>query len=273
MKLKDLIICGVVVSAAWGPVACAPAVLGNIEEARFCLDDSDFDCAISNATTALADDPTNVEAARILASAYFGRSGLDYFDLAEGMLNLADSADPNFAQIANVLPDDGSLSDLRLAITTLEALTGVDDADLTDEADEEQLADAVFDLSLMQMVEHFSIGVYASAFKSGTMDVTGITAAQAADVLDDLLDFDNRMLASGVDTDTAFLSEVRQTFCILEPLSAGDGFTVTEYQALVGCQLETATFNPVAIDAGIANCAVLDPGAADQSCFDTNTAL
>jgi hypothetical protein len=261
------------VSSALLGVACAPDGLGNLEEARFCLDDSNFECAITNATNALSADTTNVEARRILASAYFGRSGLDFLDLAEGMLNLADSDDPNFGQIAAILPDDGSLDDLRLAITTLEALTDVDEADLSDEEAQEQTADAVFDLSLMQMVEHFAIGVYASAFKTGTMVVGGITAAQADNVEDDLLDFDNRMLATGVDSDTTFISEVRQTWCILEPLSAPDGFTVTEYQALVGCQLEPTTFNPVAIDAGVANCAALDPANVAQACLDADTAF
>lgn len=253
--------------------SCAPAEQGNLEEARFCLDDGDYECAISDATAALAADSTNVEAARILASAYFGRSGLDFLDLASGMLDLEDDTDANFASIADVLPVGGDLADLRLAIETLEALAGVDGADLT--ADE-QLADAVFDLSLMQMIEHFAVGVYQSGFKDDAFDVDGITSDDAAVVQDDLIDFDNRMLATGIESDTSFLSEVRQTFCILEPLSAGEGFTVTEYRAFVGCQLETDTFDPSTVDAGIANCDVINPdsqGADVVACFDENTSL
>lgn len=264
---------GLAVVSALGLGACASSLLGNLEEARFCLDDEDFACAIEAATAALDADNTDVEAARILASAYFGRSGMDFLEIAGGMLDLQDSADANFAAIADVLPDDADLADLRLAIETLEAITGVDGADVSDD---EQLADAVFDLSIMQMVEHFAIGVFNSGFKADAFDVSGISSDDAEVVLDDLIDFDNRMIASGVESDTSFISEVRQTFCILEPLSAGDGFTVTEYRALVGCQLEEAAFDPSAVDAGIATCAVLNPdtqGAAVTACYDEDTAL
>lgn len=274
MKIRNKIYGSVMALAtALSISACAPAELGNLEEARFCLDDSDYACAIENATAALSEDATNVEAARILASAYFGRSGLDFLEIAAGMLDLQDDTDSNFASIAAILPDDADLSDLRLAIETLEALAGIDDADLTAN---EPLADVAYDLSLMQMIEHFAIGVFQSGFKDDAFDVSGISESDSDVVQDDLIGFDNRMIASGVESDTAFISEVRQTFCILEPLSAGEGFTQTEYQALVGCQLEGEDFDTAAVDAGIADCSVLAPSNQDadvQACYDEDTSL
>lgn len=252
---------------------CATDLESNIECARFSLDQSEFTAAITCGTAALQAEPQNATAARLLANAYLGRSNIDYLDLAEGLTNLADSTDSNFQSIADVLPTDGALSDLRSAITTLESLDDIDDSSFTND----DLADAAFDLAIMQMIEHFAIGVYQSNFFT-TLDVAEIDDTDAANVLDDLVDFDNRMIASGVDEAESFISEVRQTFCVLEPLSAGAGFTTSEYRALVGCQLsdDPATFDTTAIAAGIANCAALDPtsqGAAVEACYDTDTSL
>lgn len=253
--------------------SCASDRIDSLESARFALDAGDFGTAIEKATDALADDPDNVEAARILSSAYFGRSGIDFLDLAEVILDLDTSSDDNFRTVGNALPSDGDLDDLRLAITTIEALDGVDDADIADE----ELADAVFDISMMQMVEHYAIGVYQSGFHT-SLDVTDITDAGADIVVDDLIAFDSRAVGSGVASDKDFLSAVRQTFCILEPISAGEGFTTAEYQALVGCQLSDspATFDTAALTADIANCAALDPngqGADVEACYDADTSL
>lgn len=253
--------------------SCASDRVDNLESARFALDSGDFEEAIDLATDALVGDPDNVEAARILSSAYFGRSGIDFLDLAQVILDLDTASGDNFRVVAGALPADGDLDDLRLAITTIEALDGVDDADIADD----ELADAVFDLSMMQMIEHYAIGVYQSGFHT-SLDVTDVTDAGSSTALDDLIAFDSRAVGSGVASDEDFLSAVRQTFCILEPISAGEGFTTAEYQSLVGCQLSSspATFDTAALTADIANCAVLDPGSqsADvDACYDADTSL
>ena len=184
--------------------ACASDRADNLESARFALDREDYDTAIEKAIDALADDADSVEAARILSSAYFGRSGIDFLDLAGVVLDLDATSDDNFRTVGNALPSDGDLSDLRLAITTIEALDGVNDAEITDE----ELADAVFDLSMMQMVEHYAIGVYESGFHT-TLDVTDVTDTGSSTALDDLVAFDSRAVGSGVSADEEFLSAVR----------------------------------------------------------------
>ena len=249
--------------------ACATDYQNNVEKARFELDKGNFTTAINAATSAIQANPGDIEATRLLASAYLGRSGISFLDLAQGLFDLQNSTETNFRAIANVLPSSATLSDLRSAITTLETLTGVDNTSFTDES----LADAVFDLAIMQMVEHFAVGVYNSNFFS-TLDVSLISDGARINVQNDLLNFDNRLIASGVDSTESFISEVRQTWCILSPLSAGDGFTVSEYRALVACQLaaDSTTVNTVAIDPNIANCAALAPNTADP-CLSQDTSL
>lgn len=259
--------------------ACATSETSGLEDAQTALDNEDYDAAIENATEALAENSTNVAAARVLSNAYFGRSGIRFLDVISGIFDLEENADDsNFAQIAAVLPNPYNITiaeaDVRLAIETLEGFTGIDATSYADE----DLADAAFDLGLMEAIEHFSLGVYGADY-FGTFNVTGITDDDAASVLADLVNFDNRLIASGMDeADNEFISDIRQTFCILKDISAADGFTTAEYQALVGCELDDDpdTFDTASLTADIANCAALDPDGqttAVQACYEEDTAL
>lgn len=257
---------------------CASTEISNLDDARFALDKGDYTTAITKATNAVNADSTNIEAARVLASAYLGRSGVDYLELAQTVVDLSNnisntvnSTNNPFTAFADALPTTITLSDLRSAIATLEALSGIDDATIADEG----LADAVFDLALMQTIEMYAIGIYGSNYNT-SLDATQITSTQSDAVQADMVAFDNRLIGSGLDSTESFLSDLRRTFCMLEPLSASAGFTLTEYQALVACQLSTspATVNTSAIDAGIANCSVFDPSAAAvDTCAASNTSL
>lgn len=252
---------------------CASSSRSNIEAAKFDLDNERYDAAIEEATNALASDSQNIEASRILASAYFGRGGFDFLTIAETVLDLDSDTATNFAAMAGAFPTTATMADVRSAITTVEGLDDVDAATLPNDG----YKSAVFDLGFMEAIEIFALGVFESGYKTGTFDVTGITDADRAIVQADLVNFDNRLIASGVASDESFLSQVRQVFCILEPLSGTDGFTVAEYRALVGCQLQPTTFDPSAVTAGaVATCAALDPSnqsAAVQACYNEDTSL
>lgn len=254
-------------------INCASDELGALEAAQFALDAGDYDTAITEAETALAADATNVDASRILGSAYFGRSGIDFFDLSEGVLDLSESTDSNFQQIADVLPSTATAADLRSAITSLLDADGIDGADL-----DGTIADAAFDLGLMEAIESFSIGVYSSDY-FGTFDVSAISDDDAASVQEDLINFDNHLIEAGIDSTESFIAEIRQTYCVLEPISAGEGFTTEEYQCLVGCQLDDNpdTFDTATLSGGtIATCAALDPtsqSADVEACYDADTTL
>jgi len=253
---------------------CATSGTSNLEAAKFALDKGNYTEAITKATIVVDADAANAEAARVLASAYFARSGMDYFNLAEGIIDLDSSTDSNFQQIAAVLPATATEADLRSAIEVLEGVTGITATTITDEV----LADAAFDLALMQIIEHFSIGVYGSDY-NGTFDVADISETDAANVQADLLAFDNRLVGAGVDTaEESWVSQIRQTFWILEPISAAAGFTAGEYRAFVGCQLadDASTFTTVTYSADIADCDAINPdnqNATVQANYDVDTAL
>jgi hypothetical protein len=258
-----------VIILCMGSVSCAGTETSNLESARFALDREDYTSAIVSATAALAADSTNIEAARVLASAYLGRSGISYLDLAEGILDLSESSVTNLSQIADVLPATATMSDVRSAIVILSAVDGIDAATITDEG----LADAAFDLGILMVIEHFAIGVYSSNQKV-SLDVSLMDDTDRSNVQADLVSFDNRLVASGLDATESFLSEIRQTFCILEPISAAEGFTLAEYQDYVGCQLsaDPTTF----VTTTVADCDSMTPSsqtAAIQACYDVDTSL
>lgn len=246
-------------------LACASSKTSKLEQAQFALDQRKYTEAIAAATQVINKEPNNVEARIILASAYFGRSQINFLDLAEVILDLDSNEQSNFLAIAGALPADGDLDDLRSAISTLEALEGID----ADEITNDSLADAAFDLGMMQVIEQFALGVYGANYHTD-LDVSLITEAQATLAQTDLIDFDNHLIASGVDAEQSFLESIRQTFCILVPISLEAGFTLAEYQALVACELSD---DPDAIDtttftADIESCNELNPDDQVESVFD-----
>lgn len=248
-------------------VSCASTENSNFEQAKFSLDAGDFDAAITAGLAALAEDPDNILAARVLASAYLGRSGIDYLDLAEGITDLQNSTVSNLQQIGALLPATATMADVRSAIETLEAFTGIDETTITDE----DVQDAAFDLGLMMTIEHFAIGWYES---SEGDDVTGISDDEKSDVQSDLVSFDNLLIAAGLDSGESFLTEIRQTFCILEPISADSGFTTAEYQDFVACQL--ADDASTVTTTTVANCDAINPDNQTddvEACYDEDTSL
>lgn len=266
-----------------GLVNCATSADSTLESAQFALDSGDYDAVIAEAANAPFTDTSNVKAARILSSAYFGRSGLDFLTLSKELLDLSADDDSYFQTIGDVLVDADNLSDsfttnaalladLRSAIEILQAVDGID-ATIAETDDE--LLNAVFDLGLMEAVEHFARGVYTSDY-GNTFSLTGFTTTDSDAVQADLVNFDNHLEAGGLESDNALLTNVRKTFCILKDISATSGFTLAEYESLVGCQLKTG-FNPATeTSSGIANCAVLLPSlqsASVQACFDADTSL
>ncbi len=147
-----------------GFAGCANNATSQLEECQFALDASEFDSAIDHCNSAIEADDNNIQAYRYKGNAFFGRSNLDFLDLIQEILVLNDSGDSDFLDISNVLPDDGDLDDLRSAITSIQAAPGIDID--TDDYGDGALADAGFDLGLMQAVESYAIGIYKSGFKS-----------------------------------------------------------------------------------------------------------
>lgn len=262
-------------------MACASTADANLEDARFALDAGNYSLAIEKAAIAVANDSTSVEARRILASAYLGRSGIDFLDLAQEIIDLDSATVTSFRQIASSLPATADLDDLRSAITTLQGVTGITGSTLVGD----ELKDAAFDLGVMQVIEHFAIGIYGSDYFN-TLDVSLVDATDKANTQSDLINFDNRLIASGVDASEAYIQDVRHMYCVLEPITSGDGFTLPEYRAYLACQLseDPTSVNTVALVGDqdgdstndIADCSDIDPDSQSssvQACYTQDTTL
>ena len=273
---------------------CASSVDKNVEDAKFALDNDDFSAAISAADAALNEDPANAKAARILAAAYMGRGGFNMHDIAVKLLDLQDLTDSNYTVLAPVMPDDGDLNDMRLAITTLQGLEGLEFASLPtggDVLETDDLKDAAYDLGLIQMTFHYAVAIYNSNYKSDpdNYDVS-LLDADDSDGFNDLeeaqqalVQFDNYLIAAGFDPadDTgSFIDEVRQTHCLMQGISSDVGYSLATFQALVQCDLseDSASETPSAIDPEFTDCSLSNPDDAGlpsvvTDCFGTDTVL
>lgn len=254
-------------------VACAATDQANLEDAKFALDAGNYTTAINKASIAVANNSASVEARRILASAYLGRSGIDYLDLAQEIIDLDSATITSFRQIASVLPATADLNDLRSAITTLQNTPGITASTITGS----ELQDAAFDLGVMQIIEHFAIGVYNSNYFD-SLDVDLLDADDKTNTQADLVNFDNRLIAAGVDSTEGYIQDIRHMFCVLEPITAEEGFTLAEYKSYIACQLseDPSSVDTTAITADIANCAAIDPDSQSstvQACYQTDTSL
>ncbi len=270
MRVKAIL--GVFLLLSFG--ACATNVASNLECARSELNNSQYTAAITCAQNVLADDPGHTEAITLLSSAYAGRSGIDVTLLATSLLDLDTATETNFQLVADSLPEDADLDDLRLAIETLETFPGIDAETIPESSD---AADQAFNLGMLKAAEHFVLGVYHADY-FGSLDVSLLDDDDQAIAQDDLIVFDNLLVASGVDEGESFIEEIRQTFCILEPISADEGFTTQEFQALVGCQLsdDPETFDTTSLTADIVNCGQLSPDAQSEdvtTCINNDTNL
>ena len=275
---------------------CATTYQGNLEEARFALDNLNYEAAETAATKALNEKPGDIEASILLSNAHLGQSNIDFFDLAIEILGLDESGGANnFRTIALALPTNGDVSDLRLAVSTLQDLDGIDAATIT----ATRLADAAYSLGVLQMVEHYARGVYALGFYDADGEAINNatmadnledlldegTSSNAAIVQNDLLEYDNYLEAVDVDTTQDFVKEVRQTFCVLSLLDGdkSDGFNESEYLAYSACNsanVDGANFDDINAVVGtidnIDSCDDLDPDdqAADVvACYDEDTSL
>lgn len=261
-KTKNFLLCCFLLSAL---NHCATTAQSNLEEARFALDEGDYQKAIDAATKAITADPNLTEAYRIKGDAQFSLSGIEFLEVEKGIVDLA-GANNDFAVIATSFPSfttaaeaDTAMAHIRDAITTLTLTPNIDDADVTDNT---HLAAAAFDLALMLTIDQYAIGIYNANVNIGsntTPDVTGIDATDAENAMNDLIAFDDFFISSGIDE--TFVNNVRQVFWILENLSASEGFTTAEYQALVGCQLDPDNFAPATAvpTAGVADCNAVNP--------------
>lgn len=241
---------------------CANSAQSDLEAAEAALNDEQYQEALNLADPVLSDEPSNLRAARIVASAHFGLSALPLNDITTQILTLQDSTEPNFAVIADAVPAGVALASLQSAIDTFENFPdtlGEDDA---------------FQLGMYEAFASFVVGIVSSGYADTpdtlAFDDTAIPDADVENVRLALINFDNQFIASGVAEDDELITSTRETYCLVTENAAGL-FTAPVYRALVCCQLlEDDCTNDLLVStgSGIADCSAFDPGQQDVS-FDT----
>lgn len=209
-----------------GTSHCAKTSDAKIEEATQALNAGNCSDSLTLAEEILADEPTHLEAVKIEASSFFCLSNLDTTDINSHLLNLTDSTDPHFSQIAGATPSDADIDNLISAAEAFDAFTGTLDDD------------AEFQAGMYDAYISFFIGIVDSGFNvdEASFDATAITDAHIANVADSLSRFDNLFIASGVAEDDDLVVEPRETDCLVRN-AAGGAFDGDTYRDLVCCQL------------------------------------
>ncbi len=250
--------------------ACASSQSSNLESARVALDNGDYDKAVEKANEVLAEDAQNVDATRIKGSALFALGEFSFLGLAADVIDIDSDSVDAFRDMADAFPDIGDHEKINLAVNAFDAL---EFTPITDE-----LKDAAYDLGLMQAIGQFAIPSYVTEYvESGVADPSLITQDDVNLVLEYLIAFDDNLETSGISSDEDYIREVRHTLCVLKDITAEDGFTLGEYRAYIGCQLdEDHTIDTTEYSADIADCAQIDPQTQSesvQSCYEENTTL
>jgi hypothetical protein len=100
-----------------------------LEEARIAMDSGDFTTAVALLVALNSEYPGDTEISRSLASAYSGKAGLSFFDLATQAQEAQDSGssvDNTIGQLVSAFPHpvtDNNISDISTAITMLESIS------------------------------------------------------------------------------------------------------------------------------------------------------
>jgi len=100
-----------------------------LEEARIAMDRGDFTTAVPLLETLNSQYPGDTEISRSLASAYSGRAGLNFFDLAMRAQDAQDAGsaqDNTIGQLVSAFPHpvtDNNLSDISRAVAMMEGVS------------------------------------------------------------------------------------------------------------------------------------------------------
>ncbi len=268
--------------------SCGSAVNKNLDDARFALDNADYNSAITSAGAATAADPSNLNAFNLLSAGYSGQSGLNLLNLAQV---LTDSGNSNtiFAtlhtnlvtQIVHTGADySAGLASLNTGITTLAIgsttftgapttyggnIVGAFGTDLQNQY--------FFQMGILMYIQALGLPtITAQPSASGTITQGAITAANATTVQNDFINGYASLAnpASGIATTNALLTTLSKNYCVLKAVYAlGGGNTfLTALQDLTVCQLNTAYAGPFA-SPGVPTCAALNAPFTNGACDGT----
>lgn len=252
-------------------IGCASGTTGSFESALSALDNGDFDTAVTEleslATATVSDD---LELSLLLSSAYAGRAGIDFLELAKTLLE-DNNSDQAFQAIHSAF------------VQTIEAGTGLDDLlnainaldDFTGSATGADEAERRYRLGLLQAIDAFARPtITAKPTAASTIDVSAITSK--AQVQTSFLEGDNNLTndgaAGGVSSSNQLVEVLRDSYCALKDISAADGFTVEELQDLTLCQLtaEPEDLVPADFSSSVTSCDDFDFGCTGADALNTS---
>lgn len=216
---------------------CASSADQDLEAARFALDSGDWDAAIEHANVVLSEDPANIDASLLLASAYSGKSGVKVVNVFSKVANFVHK-DTIFKTVHDSLTSDRKTeynSDyLRNALIALtERLRP-----MPDEYDE-LYDDHLFKTVVLLAVEAYATpGMISLPTKNGQIDVKKITDEVKNNIENDLIRADDLLLKYGFEETDDPVKQIRYTYCQLQMASGSEeGFEKEALQDLVLCQL------------------------------------
>lgn len=245
--MKNLIKTTLLLSLTLLICSCAAGIDEAIDEARFALDGGDYSKAITALETEFAADPTNIEAAVILAAAYAGRANIELTTVIDDLMDTAgtDSTD-DFAYFRNKMEDiisdsPNNLPDLRSAISTLNSVT-------TAPTEAHRYYSSYYlQLGMLQTLEAFSRPIFlAQPTGETSVDVTQIVADDRTNIETDFINADDNLILAGLESDNQLIQTLRENFCTLKAPTAGDtssdeAFSLGRLRDLITCQLSGAT--------------------------------
>ena len=216
---------------------CSTAKDAGVEQARLALDKGEWDKAIEDAGDALANDPSSVEAALMLSSAYAGRAGVQLTRIAAAIADRSREHD-----LFDLVQDEyhrfrsGEIdgADLDLAIGALRDRLQPQPA-----SSNPLYRDRFFQHGLLLVVKIFlHPAILAQAAEDAAIEARVLDEETEESVEQSLLAADDAFLESGLAEDDPMVQHVRQTWCVLRAAWAdSDGFDVRALRDILRCQL------------------------------------
>lgn len=214
--------------------ACATTLSEELEQAHYALDRGDWDSAILHGSNALAEDPSNVEAALLLSAGYAGRGGFSIVPLISVIADSTRNNDIFDSVLESVEETITNPDDLRTSIIVLLR-------DLTPLPDFSHplFTDHQFQVSVLSSIEAFFLPSHAAQPTiDGPITPENITQDIKDIVQGDLVDVDDIYINGGLNSDNELVKHVRLTYCVLKDASSSaSGFDLEVLQDLVLCQL------------------------------------
>ncbi len=214
--------------------SCGSAVDHNLEAARFALDKGNWDAAIQAGTAALADEPGNVEAALLISSAYAGKGKFKLLTLASIVSDVAKRKDLFASMYDGLAPISADPAFLHSAIFAL-----VNGLNPQPDISNIYYLDQQFQRGLLFLIESLALSpLTAKPDPNGPIDTSRITAPIKDIVQDDLKEFDQALIDSGLSPDDPIVVNGRYTYCVLRVKSGmADGFDIDILRDMNKCQL------------------------------------